>query len=430
MTRHPEKIERRAVEKLIPYARNSRTHSDAQVAQIAASIKEWGWTTPILIDEAEQVIAGHGRLMAARKLGMAEVPVIVAAGWTDAQKRAYVIADNKLALNAGWDESLLALEFGELEGLGFDVELTGFSAEEIAALTPEQIEPGQTDEDDVPEVPVNPVTVLGDVWILGKHRVMCGDSTSVDAVEKLMAGHKADLCFTSPPYALGKSAALSGNKEISKRGGAYDTHTDDADSWPDLMNGWWSASSSFVNSWIVNVQPLAGNKRELFSWINERIDRLVDVATWDKGHAAPQISKGVMASRFEWVLIFGEIGASRAVPFASWQGTMQSVYAAPPQRSNEYASIHGATMPIHLADWAIGDLSNLSKSIFDPFGGTGTTLISCEKLKKRAFLMELSASYVDVIVNRWQDFTGKKATHAETGQPFAEVSNGNKEAYT
>jgi ParB-like chromosome segregation protein Spo0J len=131
VTRHPEKIEQRAVDKLIPYARNSRTHSDAQVAQIAASIKEWGWTTPILIDETEQVIAGHGRLMAARKLGMAEVPVIVAAGWTDAQKRAYVIADNKLALNAGWDESLLALEFGELEGLGFDVELTGFSAEEL-----------------------------------------------------------------------------------------------------------------------------------------------------------------------------------------------------------------------------------------------------------------------------------------------------------
>ena len=183
-----DKVERRDLGSLLPYAKNSRTHSDAQVAQIAASMKEWGWTTPILIDESGQIIAGHGRILAARKLGYDQAPVMVAEGWSDAKKRAYVIADNKLALNAGWDDELLALELSELGELGFDMELTGFTLEEIDALTPEEIAPGLTDEDAVPEVQAEPVSKLGDVWVLGKHRVMCGDSTSIDSVEALLGG--------------------------------------------------------------------------------------------------------------------------------------------------------------------------------------------------------------------------------------------------
>lgn len=183
-----DKVEKWAIDKLIPYARNSRTHSDEQVSQLAASIKEWGWTTPVLVDEQGGIIAGHGRTLAAQKLKMAEVPVMVARGWSDAKKRAYVLADNKLAMNAGWDNEMLALELGEIGELGFDLDMTGFTAEEIEALTPEQNEPGLTDEDAVPEVPVQPVTVLGDVWLLGKHRLMCGDSTNVDAVSKLTNG--------------------------------------------------------------------------------------------------------------------------------------------------------------------------------------------------------------------------------------------------
>jgi len=419
-----DNVEQWPLEKLVPYAKNSRTHSDEQVAQIAASIKEWGFTTAVLVDEAGGIIAGHGRVMAARRLGMADVPVMVAAGWSDAQKRAYVIADNKLALNAGWDSQMLALELSELDGMGFDVELTGFSDEEIKALMPVEGTDGLTDPDDAPAVQENPVTVPGDVWICGKHRVMCGDSTSVDAVEILMAGIHADLCFTSPPYALGKSAALSGNKKIAKRGAVYDEHKDDSESWSSLMAGWWSASLPFVSAWVVNVQPLAGNKRELFKWINDRVNRLVDLATWDKGHAAPQMASGVMSSRYEWIIIFGDDGASRVVPFSSWHGTIQSVYDAPPQRKNEFSSVHGATMPSHLAEWACGKLCDKAKTVFDPFGGTGTTMIACEKLGKAANILEISPAYVDVIVKRWQDFTGKQATHAETGQPFAEVTNG------
>jgi len=423
MSNPADQIEQWPIESLIPYARNSRTHSDTQVAQIAASIREWGWTTPILVDDAGGIIAGHGRLLAARKLGLDTVPVVIATGWTEAQKRAYVIADNKLALNAGWDNELLALELGELGELGFDLELTGFDADEIAALTPQEIPPGLTDEDEVPEAPEEPVTKPGDVWILGRHRVMCGDSTSVDAVEKLMGGSRFDLCFTSPPYALGKSAALSGNNKISKRGAVYDNHNDDSALWPALMDGWWSASLPFISAWIVNVQPLAGNKRELFRWINDRVDRLVDVATWDKGHAAPQMASGVMSSRYEWIIIFGDDGASRVVPFSSWHGTVESVYDAPPQRNNEFADVHGATMPTHLAEWACGTLCDKARSIFDPFGGTGTTLIACESLGKIANLMEISSAYVDVIVKRWQDYTGQQATLESTGQTFAELSN-------
>ena len=419
-----DKVERWPIEKLVPYARNARTHADEQVSQIAASIKEWGWTTPVLVDETGGIIAGHGRTLAAQRLKMTDVPVMVAKGWSDAKKRAYVIADNKLALNAGWDNEMLALELGELQGMDFDLNLTGFSAEEIAALIPVEIGPGLTDEDEAPEAQPNPTTVLGDVWLLGRHRIMCGDSTSIDAVEKLMDGQKADICFTSPPYALGNSASLSGNKVMSKKGNAYTQHKDNADEWANLMEGWWFASIPYVSAWVVNVQPLAGNKRNLFNWVNDRINQLCDFITWDKGHAAPAMAEGVMSSSFEWMIIFGAENASRSVPFSSWRGTIKNVYSAPPQRSNDFASIHAATMPTHVPEWVFTKLCDKAKSVYEPFAGTGTTLIACEKTGRINRSMELDPKYCDVIVKRWQNYTGKVATHAETGKPFVEVING------
>ena len=195
-----QQITYKNVSDLIPYARNSRTHSDEQVSQIAASIKEFGFTNPILTDGENGIIAGHGRVLAAMKLSINEVPCIELSGMTDTQKRAYIIADNKLALNAGWDNELLAVEFKELDEAGFDVGLTGFSLDEIADLSPEEIPAGLTDEDYVPDVQPDPVSKIGDVWLLGKHRVMCGDSTSIDAVELLMGGSLADQLITDPPY--------------------------------------------------------------------------------------------------------------------------------------------------------------------------------------------------------------------------------------
>ena len=190
------------VSDLIPYARNSRTHSDAQVNKIAASIKEFGFLNPIIVDGKNGIIAGHGRIMAAQKLGIDEVPTVEAAHLTEAQKRAYIIADNRLALDAGWDDELLRVELQELDDLDFDLSLTGFNADELIALFPEAETVGLTDEDAVPEAPEVPVTVEGDVWLLGRHRLMCGDSTSIDAVERLMAGQKADMVFTDPPYGM------------------------------------------------------------------------------------------------------------------------------------------------------------------------------------------------------------------------------------
>src|SRR5688500_11938461 len=204
-------VEYRPVGALIPYARNARTHSDAQVAQIAASIREFGFTNPILVDGEDGIIAGHGRLMAARKLGMTDVPVIELAGMSEAQKRAYVIADNRLALNAGWDTELLALEFSDLGSLGFDLSLTGFGEEEIAGLLASG-NPGLTDPDDIPDLPEEPVSRPGDLWLLGRHRLLCGDSTGPEDVERLLGGVKPHLMVTDPPYGVSYDAAWRGER--------------------------------------------------------------------------------------------------------------------------------------------------------------------------------------------------------------------------
>jgi hypothetical protein len=189
------------VQQLVADARNARTHTDAQVAQIAAAIREWGWTNPVLIDENGTIIAGHGRVLAARQLELAEVPVMVARGWSEAQKRAYVLADNKLALNAGWNEELLAIEVAGLAEMGFNVPLIGFSEDELAALSM-SANSGLTDPDQVPDAPINPVSRPGDVWLLGRHRLVCGDCTERDVVARALNGASPHLMVTDPPYGV------------------------------------------------------------------------------------------------------------------------------------------------------------------------------------------------------------------------------------
>ena len=204
------------VSKLIPYAKNSRTHSDAQVAQIAASIKEFGWTNPILVDGENGIIAGHGRLMAARKLKYETVPVIELKGMTPSQKKAYIIADNQLAMNSGWDTGLLSIELNELKDEDFDLSLLGFDDKELDKLLEPEVVEGLTDEDAVPDAPEEPKTKPGDIYILGNHRLMCGDSTSIDAVEKLMDGQKADMVFTDPPYGVDYDGGHATEKRRTK----------------------------------------------------------------------------------------------------------------------------------------------------------------------------------------------------------------------
>jgi DNA modification methylase len=409
---------------LIPYARNSRTHSEDQITKIAASIKEFGFLNPVIVDGENGIVAGHGRVLAAKKLGMNEVPVIEASHLTEAQRRAYVIADNRLALDAGWDDEMLRVEFAELEGLGFDLDLTGFTPDEIAALQTEQLTEGLTDEDAVPEVPVDPVTKPGDVWLLGNHRVMCGDSTSIDAVQKLMAGDRTAFCFTSPPYNAGDSEKLSGNTHTddNKYGLYQDNKTQNE--YLELLNEFCSTWISVSDCLCVNIQQLAGNKIAFIEWLSSFKQNFVDMAIWDKGHSAPPMARNVMSSRFEYlVFLSASDKPSRAIPCADFRGTVQNVYTAPPQRNNEFSSIHAATFPVHLPEWAIETFTKKKSAVSDAFGGTGTTLIAAEKTGRTAYLMELDPKYCDVIVKRWQDFTGKQATLESTGQTFAEVSN-------
>jgi DNA modification methylase len=395
MTTNPaDKVEQWPINKLVPYARNARTHSDEQVGQIAASIREWGWTTPILVDEEGSIIAGHGRTLAAQRLKMTEVPVMVAAGWSDAKKRAYVLADNKLALNAGWDNEMLALELGEIGDLGFDLDLTGFTAEEIAALMPVEIEPGLTDEDAVPEVPEQPVTVLGDVWVLGKHRVMCGDSTSIDAVIKLMDGQKADMVFTDPPYGMRLDT------DYSKMGSTKTKYRQVIGDHEDF-----------------NAQDIFGVIQSpiYYLWGADYYSDTIPIYkdgsyfVWSKAQSESENS--VFGSRFELCWRFPK--RKKEVWFV--RGINQS---------SERLGEHPTQKPTELTIRAV-ELETKPKAIVvDLFGGSGSTLIGCEKTNRYANLMELDPKYCDVIVKRWQDFTGKIATHAETGLPFAEVTNG------
>jgi len=415
------KLEWRQIADLIPYARNARTHSDEQVAQIAASIKEFGWTNPILVDGENGIIAGHGRLAAARKLGNTEVPVIELTGLSDAQKRAYILADNKLALNAGWDTDMLIEELKELKEMDFDLELTGFSDKEISDFLVEEVE-GLTDEDAVPDVPEEPKTKLGDIYQLGNHRLMCGDSTSIDAVEKLMDGVEIDFMFTSPPYNAGDSEKLSGNTHTTDN--KYATYRDDK-----TQNDYLDFLRGFTNAWmwvskcmVVNIQQLAGNKIAFVEYLNTYKNHLIDIAIWDKKHGAPQMAKNVMSNRFEYIIFLGQTeNPSRAIPTADFQGTIQNVYEGQPNRKNEFSKVHAATFPVDFPLWAIKSFTKNRSIIGDAFGGTGTTMIACEKLGRTNFTMELDPKYCDVIVKRWEDFTGKKAKLVSADAELSEL---------
>ena len=394
-----DNVIRRKVSALVPYARNSRTHSPEQVDQIAASIKEWGFTTPILVDTDGQIIAGHGRLLAAQKLGLDEVPTMTAEGWTDAQKKAYVIADNKLALNAGWDNAMLAVEMQELGDLGFDLDLTGFGKDEIGALFPNETT-GLTDEDAVPEVPLVPITAEGDVWLLGRHRLMCGDSTSIDAVERLIARSKIDLVHTDPPYGISESAAKRVSRETNSLAKSNshlpefnDATTDAAKDAFALCEGmgikrqvWWGAN------YYAHALPETAN---WFVWDKRVEEKQKDVNS--------DCELAWVKSKWSSVRIFRHL----------WKGLIK-------ESEKGQARVHPTQKPVALVEWVI-DYYRDVKTVLDLFGGSGSTLIGCEKKNCDAFLMELEPYYCDVIIKRWQDFTGQEATHAETGQTFADL---------
>lgn len=398
---------------IIPYAMNSRTHSDEQIAQLAASIREFGFTNPLLVDDQNNLIAGHGRLLAARKLGLDEVPAVVVTGLDDRKRRALVIADNKLALNAGWDAESLRIELEDLAG-DFG-ELMGFSDDELAALLMSDVNEGLTDEDAVPEVPETPKTVLGDVWVLGNHRLMCGDSTSIDAVEKLMDGKKANICFTSPPYNAG-SLNVKGQSRTGKKYNSFDDNQTESEFF-DFLTANMNCLMAVSDEVFYNIGLVQDNKRTIFKLVNEFGDTFKDVIYWKKKTVAPHIQKGVINNLVEFILCFGD-GKRKFINPQFGQGTYWNVIEGANASGNEFSSIHKATFPIYLPENIITNFTGRNAIVIDCFGGTGTTLIACEKHNRDCRMMELDPKYCDVIVKRWQEFTGQKAIHAETGETF------------
>jgi DNA modification methylase len=369
------------VEKLIPYVKNSRTHSHGQVAQIAASIKEFGWTNPILVDGESGVIAGHGRLLAARKLGQKEVPVIELAHMTESQKRAYVIADNQLAMNAGWDMTLLSLELADLKEQGFEMDVLGFDPKELdKLLEPEQVE-GLTDEDAIPETPVEPKTKLGDIYQLGNHRLMCGDSTSIDAVEKLMDGQKADMVFTDPPYNIDYQGVKDKREKIKN------------DKMPD------NEFVDFLTESLMGCEVMyvccSWHYAHLFREAMIRLARQPKaMIVWDKVNPAQHLDK--YFKQHEIIFYFGDYGGHKTLRGDVWTLKRQK------------NTVHPTMKPVELIEIALHDNAG-KKIVYDGFGGSGSTMIACEKLGRQARMMELDPKYCDVIVKRWEDFTGKKA---------------------
>jgi len=389
-------IERRKVSELIPYARNARTHSDAQVAQIAASIREWGWTNPVLIDPEGGLIAGHGRVLAARKLGIEDVPCMIATGWSDAQKKAYILADNQLALNAGWDTELLKVEIGELSAEGFDLGLIGFGDDFLAGLLNVGTE-GLTDPDDVPEPPAEPVTVLGDVYVLGKHRLVCGDSTNASALDRLMAGDQAAAVITDPPYNQETEGGFKG-----KIGKSLKKQSADIASMCDFD------PTEFL-SILPTVQPSGKMNATVFcnkdlvpdylSWARD-CGYSFNILVWKKPSAIPL--GGSYVPDVEYCLVFRKL--------AKFNTKVSGVSYSKVLTYGRETGLHPTMKPVAMLENQIKIVSDPGDIIADLFGGSGSTLIACEMSGRSARLMELSPAYCDVIVKRWEDFTGQKAT--------------------
>jgi DNA modification methylase len=401
------KIEWRSVETLIPYAKNARTHSDEQVAQIAGSIKEFGFNNPVLVDKENSVIAGHGRLMAARKLGMDKVPVVKLEHLTESQRKAYVLADNRIALNSGWDTSMLSLELQDLKD-DIDLSLLGFDPDELdALLNPIDETEGLTDEDAVPDVPDEPKTKLGDIYILGNHRLMCGDSTSIDAVDKLMEGNKADMVFTDPPYGMsyggGRAGAIGSNDGTVKKFGVIKNDDKTGDDLIQLIR------DALVSA--VATTKAGASFYVCFPWrtysefetaMNQCGLKTSACIVWDK----KSIGLGLSNYRPQHEFIFYSKGDA-------WYGdkAQSDIWYMSRGATGKY--VHPTQKPVELVEKAISNSSKSGDIILDVFGGSGSTMLAAEKIGRCSRIMELDPKYCDVIVTRWEQFTGKKAVLSE-----------------
>lgn len=392
------------VDKLIPYARNSRTHNDEQIAQIVASIKEFGFTNPILVGADDVIIAGHGRLLAAQRMGLKEVPVVRLPHLTETQRRALVIADNKIALNAGWDEEMLTLEMKELEDVDFNLDILGFSDEELKELEAfgESDAVGKTDDDEMPEIPEEAVTKPGDMWILGEHRLLCGDTTMVDDVQKLMGTDIAAMVFTDPPYNVnyGSSMKDSIRYHAGTLGGRKIMNDNLGDGFAQFLTDSLSNLMMFNNG-AVYVCMSSSELHTLYNAFIASGGKWSTFIIWAKNTFT--LGRADYQRQYEPILY-------------GWRADKKHYWCGDRDQSDvwEYNKpvkndLHPTMKPVELVERAILNSSKPGDIVLDGFGGSGSTLIAAEKTRRKARLMELDPKFCDVIIRRWEEYTGNKA---------------------
>ena len=413
-----DRIELWPIDQLRPYERNPRTHSEAQVDQIAASMVEFGWTNPILIDENAGILAGHGRLLAARKLGLAEVPVIRFEHLSEAQKRAYLIADNQLALQAGWSEELLAQELAWLRDESFDLDLIGFDATELERLLAIADGEAESDgaEDEVPEPPEDPVSKPGDLWVLGNHRLLCGDATVLADAERVLDRQLADMTFTDPPYNVDYA-----NSPKDKLRGKHR---------PILNDNLGGGFEAFLLEACVNILSVtkgacyicmsSSELDTLPKAFRQAGGRWSTFVIWAKNTFT--LGRADYQRQYEPILYGWKDGNDHYWCGARDQGDVW--FFDKPVKND----LHPTMKPVALVERAIRNSSKSRDIVLDPFGGSGSTLIACQKTGRQARLMELDPNYVDTIVLRWQEFTGGTASLNDDGRSYEEIAAGREAA--
>lgn len=424
-------IEMRSVSALRPYKGNARTHSKKQIKQVAESIRQFGFTNPILVSDEDEILAGHGRLLAARELGLSEVPTLRLAHLSAEERRAYVIADNKLALNAGWDQELLAAELQGLIDIGFDVELTGFSLAEVdfvldaaaagdpdAALGPEDL---------VPALPTTATTSRGDVWLLGRHKLICGDARDPDAYDALLGEEQVDLIFTDPPYNVPISGHVSGLGKVQHREFAMASGEMTSSAFTDFLRETLKPGAIRCRDGAIAFVCMDWrHMRELLDAGEEVFAELKNLCVWNKTNAGMGT---FYRSKHELVFVY-KVGTDPHVnsfglgDTGRYRTNVWDYAGVNTMGSNRLAELemHPTVKPVAMVADAIRDCSKRADIVLDMFGGSGTTLIAAETVGRIARLIEYDPIYCDTIVTRYEQYTGKRATLAETGLAFEDVA--------
>ena len=403
-------IELKKVDELIPYSKNARLHSEAQVAQIAASIIEFGFTNPVLIDGEKGIIAGHGRLMAAKKLGLKEVPVVVLDHLSETQKKAYIIADNKLAENAGWDEEILASELADLKNEDFNLDLIGFEDQELEKIFANLYDKNEEQEsEEIPEATEKPISKSGDVWILGKHKLICGDSTDQKTYQTLLGDELADMLFTDPPYNVDYGNTM---KDKARGNNAKILNDNLGENFGKFLFDF-CKNALEVTKGACYVCMSSSELHTLQKSFTDAGGKWSTFIIWAKNHFT--LGRSDYQRQYEPILYGWKQSNDHYWCGDRNQGDVW--YYNKPTKSD----LHPTMKPVELCKRAILNSSKTDDIILDCFGGSGSTLIASEQTNRRCRMIELDQKYVDVIVKRWQNLTGKDAILFETSESFNEI---------